>query len=108
MARKPVVELALRQMERNLGYWLLRMCKLSAERGGWDHTQLDAFVCHITTHGDQVRSRPRLQLCWQWHTSSVAQCLTMANAGVQSPPFKMSHRPREPASKSVCSLEECC
>ena len=79
MARKPVVELAQRQMERNLGYWLLRMCRLSAEHGGWDHTSMDALVCRITNHGDKVSPGPCLQLCWRRHMSSLAQRLMAAS-----------------------------
>ena len=85
MARKSVVELAQRQMERSLGYWLLRMCKLGTEHGGWDHTQLEFLVCTITNHRDKVSTGPCLQLCWRRHISSVAQFRMAANAGQAVP-----------------------
>eukprot|EP00891_Asterochloris_glomerata_P000562 jgi/Astpho2/562/Aster-04419 len=70
MARKPVVELARRQMERNLGYWLLRMCKLSAEHGGWEHTHMDHLVYRIT-EGDKTLDVATMERLLAWPSAQV-------------------------------------
>ena len=80
MARKPVVELAQRQMERNLGYWVLRICKLSSEHPlpPWEHGVLDSFLCRLT-EGDKVSVGPCLQLCRRWRMATAETwCVVVA------------------------------
>lgn len=77
MARKPVVELARWQMERNLGYWVLRMCKLSSEHPlpDWDfHTHISSLVYCISA-GDKVSIGLCPELCWWWCISSLAHAV---------------------------------